>query len=263
MAAMLLGMGLLAVTAGAQVMALTFDDLPTTGDLPAGQARAIIARNLLMTLKAEHMPPVYGMVNGDKVAADRGTLGILQEWRAAGQPLGSHTWSHMDLNEHTAEEFEGDIEKNEALLQRLMPSDDWRWFRYPFLWEGDTLPKRRAVRTYLEAHHYRIAQVTMDFEDYLWNEPYARCVAKKDERGIAWLETSYLRTAAQYAAVYRASARMAYGHEIPYVLLLHIGAFDAHMLPRLISLYRSEGFTFTTLQRQRRIQRMPRTRTLH
>jgi hypothetical protein len=35
---------------------------------------------------------------------------------------------------------------------------------------------------------------------------------------------------------------------IPYVLLMHVGAFDARMLPRLIDLYRSKGFTFITLK---------------
>lgn len=38
-----------------------------------------------------------------------------------------------------------------------------------------------------------------------------------------------------------------YGHDIPYVLLMHVGAFDARMLPRLLQLYRDKGFTFVTL----------------
>ncbi len=233
----------------AQEIALTFDDLPTTGDLPAGETRLAIAERILSTLKAEHLPPVYGMVNGEKVTADPATMKILQAWRAAGQPLGSHTWSHMNLNEHTAEEFDTDIAKNEPLLGSLMAGEDWHWFRYPFLWEGDTMPKRQAVRTYLQTHGYRTAQVTMDFEDYLWNAPLARCVAKHDAAAITWLETSYLDTARQYATFYRTLSKTLYGREIPYVLLLHIGAMDARMLPRLIALYRAEGFAFTTLEK--------------
>jgi hypothetical protein len=41
--------------------------------------------------------------------------------------------------------------------------------RYPYLREGDTVEKRRAVRAYLQAHRYRLAQVTLDREDDLWN----------------------------------------------------------------------------------------------
>jgi len=33
---------------------------------------------------------------------------------------------------------------------KLMVGQDWHWFRYPFLWEGDTLEKRHAVRAYLK-----------------------------------------------------------------------------------------------------------------
>jgi hypothetical protein len=38
-----------------------------------------------------------------------------------------------------------------------------------------------------------------------------------------------------------------YGRDIPYVLLMHAGAFDARMAPRLLALYRAKGFGFTTL----------------
>ena len=39
-----------------------------------------------------------------------------------------------------------------------------------------------------------------------------------------------------------------YGREIPYVLLMHIGALDARMLPDLLKLYRQRGFTFIRLE---------------
>jgi hypothetical protein len=39
-----------------------------------------------------------------------------------------------------------------------------------------------------------------------------------------------------------------YGRDIPYVLLMHIGAFDAEMLPHLLDLYRSKGAQFVTLE---------------
>jgi hypothetical protein len=38
-----------------------------------------------------------------------------------------------------------------------------------------------------------------------------------------------------------------YGRDIPYVLLLHVGAFSARMMPRLLALYRELGFQFVPL----------------
>jgi peptidoglycan/xylan/chitin deacetylase (PgdA/CDA1 family) len=132
------------------------------------------------------------------------------------------------------------------MLKRLGRNTDWRWFRYPFLSEGDAA-KRPEVRRYLASHGYRIAQVTMDFGDYAWNEPYAHCMAKGDQASVARLEQLYLDAARDNASGLRALSKALYGRDIPYVLLLHIGAFDARMLPRLLALYRELGFRFVTL----------------
>lgn len=233
--------------AGAQQMAVTIDDLPASGARPATISRLEIAQTILEVLRRERMPPVYGFVNGIRTEEDPGTLAVLTAWRDAGEPLGSHTWSHPDLEAEMPAEFERDIEKNEALLKTSMGGEDWHWLRYPYLHEGETVEKHRAVRHWLAEHHYRVAEVTMDFEDYLWNEPYARCVAKGDAAAIQTLHDSYLATAASFIETYRTVARVLYGRDIPYVLLLHAGAFDARMLPELLALYRSRGFRFISL----------------
>jgi peptidoglycan/xylan/chitin deacetylase (PgdA/CDA1 family) len=193
------------------------------------------------------MPEVYGLVNAERLDKNPNDVAVLKAWRAAGNPLGSHTYSHPSLNDLTPAQFEADIARNEPVLSKLMIGKDWHWFRYPFLLEGDTLDKRHAVRDYLQQNHYQIAQVSMDFGDYLWNGPYARCMAKKDDQAIETLRTSYLAAADEYITVFRELTHTLYGRDIPYVLLLHIGAFDAKMLPDLIDLFRRRGFTFTTL----------------
>ena len=191
------------LAARCQQMAITFDDLPAAGQKPANLSRLEIAQSILFTLKKQEMPPVYGFVNGVRTEEDPTTFSVLDAWRAAGQPLGSHTWSHPNLEDITAAEFEADITKNEPLLRKYMAGEDWHWFRYPYLHEGETTAKHREVRTWLKAHNYKVAEVTMDFEDYLWNEPYARCVDKGDTEAIAQLHDSFLSTAAAYIDTYR------------------------------------------------------------
>jgi peptidoglycan-N-acetylglucosamine deacetylase len=238
---------LFAGLAWGQQMAVTFDDLPVHGATPAGMARLEIAESILKTLKREKMPPVYGFINGGRGEEDPSSLSFLKTWLAAGQPLGNHTWAHLDLNKETPEEFEAEVLRNEPLLKSLMGKRDWHWLRYPFLHEGDTVEKRRAVRVWLLAHGYKIAEVSMDFEDYLWNGPYARCVAKHDEVSIAKLHDGYLAVADQYYGVFRELSRWLYGRDVKYVLLMHVGAFDARMLPELLALYRAKGVKFISL----------------
>jgi len=232
----------------AQKVAITFDDLPLNGDLPPGVNRVQIARETIAVLKERHVPPAYGFINAKKLEGNADAAEALKLW-AASEPFGSHTYAHMDLNEGTAEEFEREIEANEPALELLGAKDqNWHWLRYPFLREGDTVEKRRAIRAYLQAHRYRIAQVTLDWEDYLWNSAYARCVTKNDVQSVAWLRSSYLSIASSYLDLGRDLAKLVYGHDINHVLLLHLGAFSSAIVPAVLDLLSQKGFTVVTLE---------------
>jgi peptidoglycan-N-acetylglucosamine deacetylase len=228
-------------------VAFTFDDLPAHGPLPPGEYRPAPMRTIINVLKTEHMPPTYGFVNGFRTAEYPYQAELLREWLAAGNPLGNHTWSHPSLDKSSAKKYIHNIAENEPLLEKVDPLGDWHWFRFPYLEEGDTMAKRNAVRDYLLDHHYKIAEVTLDFGDYMWNDAYARCAVKHEDAAVASLHDSYLATADEYITYSRALSQRLYGRDIPYVLLLHVGAFDAKMLPDLIALFRKRGFTFVTL----------------
>ena len=230
-----------------QQVAITIDDLPSHGALPPGMTRADVARRILTTLKAVRAPDVYGFVNAKKLEQHPEDSEVLKLWRGAGYPLGNHTYAHLSLNASTAREFDQNIADDEPELKSLMGRHDWHWFRYPYLWEGDTLDKRHDVRRYLKDHKYRIAQVTLDFEDYLWNAPYARCAEKSDAASVEWLKTSYMAIATEYIALGQSAAKLLYGRDIKHVLLLHIGGFETVMLPQLLNSLKRQGFTFITL----------------
>ncbi len=210
--------------------------------------RTEIAKKMIEALKAKGVPGVYGFVNAKNIGGDAEKAGVLKMWTDSGFALGSHTYSHIDLNASSVQAFEDEIVANEFVLQELMGTGDWHWFRYPFLHEGDTLEKRHAVRKYLADHGYKVAQVTLDFADYAWNNPYARCVAKQDTPSIDWLKSSYLSTASEDIALGRKLSVMLFGRDIKYVLLLHVGALDSVMLPDLLDLFKKQGFDFVSLE---------------
>jgi len=243
---------LLAAFARAEPVAITFDDLPLNGPLAPGMTRAGIVKDVLAVLREHRIPEVYGFINAGKLEGDVDGAEALRLWVAGGQRVGNHTYLHTDLTRTTLEPFQQDIRQNEPALALLEPTDAWRWFRYPFLHEGDTLDKRRAIRAYLQGRSYRIAQVTLDYEDYLWNGAYARCAAKGDSKAIEQLRSSYLSVAAQYLDADREMAKTVFGREINHVLLLHLGAFSSTILPDLFDLLRQKGFTFVTLDEAQR-----------
>ncbi|WP_374470656.1 polysaccharide deacetylase family protein [Phenylobacterium sp.] len=233
---------LLATPAAAQDVALTFDDLPVHADLPAGETRLGVLARIVGALADAGAPPSYGFINGGG-QAERGGAEALRVWRAAGHPVGNHTWSHQRLTE--AAGFEAEVVRNEATLKAL--GGDWRWFRYPFLDEGATPQLRTAARRILAARGYRVASVTLTFDDWAWNGAYARCLAKGDTAEVARLEAGFLAAADDSLTRAKAMSRQLYGREIPLVLLMHVGAFDARMLPRLLALYRERGVRLVSL----------------
>jgi peptidoglycan-N-acetylglucosamine deacetylase len=231
----------------AQKLAITFDDLPLNGSLPPGVTRAETAKNVLAILKRRHLPPVYGFINAKKLEGDPDGAEALKLWSQA-EPVGNHTYAHMDLEQNPAEAFEREIEEDEPVLELLDSASNWHWFRYPYLHEGDTVEKRRAIRAYLKSRGYRIAQVTLDWEDYLWNTAYARCVAKDDKQSIAWLRSSYLSTASEFLDLGRQQSKLIFGRDINYVLLMHLGAFSSTILPDAFDLLSKKGFKLVTLE---------------
>jgi peptidoglycan/xylan/chitin deacetylase (PgdA/CDA1 family) len=248
MLAAALAVAALSTPAQALEIALTYDDLPSHSVLPAGDTWTAVAARLVAGFKEAGVTEVYGFVNGAYTERDPASVGALKVWRAAGYPLANHTWSHTSLNNNSAEAWKQDLVRNEPLLQQQMGDGDWRWLRYPNLHEGDTPEKRADVRRFLAERGYKIASVTMSFNDYAFNAPYARCVAKGDGKAIADLEARYLHAAEESLKYSRAMSKALYGRDIPYVLLMHSGALDARLGPRLLAMYKAHGAKFVTLE---------------
>jgi peptidoglycan-N-acetylglucosamine deacetylase len=231
-------------------IALTFDDLPAHGSLPAGETRLSVAKAILVALKARHVREAYGFVTGGFGVGDPESAQVLAAWRAAGQPLGNHSWSHANLDTVDPDDYTADILRNEAVIAQLMADRDWRWFRYPFLAEGADPERRAKVRTFLAARGYRVASVTLNFDDWAYNDPYARCVALGDTAAIAQLEQRWLTAARKSLEQSRATTRPG----TPLVALLHVGAFTAHMMPALLTQWGNQGARYVGLAQAERHQ---------
>jgi peptidoglycan-N-acetylglucosamine deacetylase len=145
----------------------------------------------------------------------------------------------------------GDIDRMDDLLRTLQPVSPLverrTVFRYPFLDEGATLEKRNAVRRHLFEKGYKIAQVTIDYNDWAWNDAYTRCVMNHDHESIAWLKANIMQEAGRSLESSHALAKLLFGRDIAHILLIHVGAFDALMLDPILTNFRARGVNFVTL----------------
>jgi peptidoglycan-N-acetylglucosamine deacetylase len=129
-----------------------------------------------------------------------------------------------------------------------MKEESWHQFRYPYLHEGETLAKRDGVRDYLYQHGYSIAQVTIDSQDYLYNDAYLRCVARNDDGAVQWLKQTYLDRAAESLRLAMDASKQIWGRDIRHVMLLHVGAFQAATLPALLGQLSQARVRLVTLE---------------
>ena len=233
-------------------VAITVDDLTRMPFPSDGTAAEPVLHRLVTAFERHHLPPVTGFVNGRRIEEHPEDREALEAWVRAGNLVGNHTYSHLDLARAPLGDFYADVRKNETLLEsvqgRPQPGHDWRVFRYPFLQEGTSQATREAVRAYLFERGYRIAEVTVDFEDWQWFPIFARCSSGDgDERGIDKLRLRYRRAAHDTLLASDRLARSLFGRRIKQVLLLHAGAFTAEMIEDLLDEYEAMGVRFVSL----------------
>jgi peptidoglycan/xylan/chitin deacetylase (PgdA/CDA1 family) len=228
-------------------MAITVDDLPIHAPIAHNTTRLEVARTMLAALKRHKVPEVYGFLNGKNLSTDPSLTSITDAWRAAGYPFGNHTFFHKGLNRVPLQEFIDDIDSNEEPLQKLSGSSNWKVFRYPFLHEGNTIEKRNAVRQHLIQKGYQIAQVTIDFEDWAWNAPYARCVDKNSRDDVKWLKETFLQNSIDHLHRAEKLSKALFNRSMAHILLIHIGGMSAEMLEEVLIRYEKEGVEFISL----------------
>lgn len=229
-------------------VAITVDDLPSHGSKPADITRAEIARSHIATFRAHGVPEAWGFVNAVALGKEADSDAALDVWRKAGYPLGNHGYTHMGLSQAASlDAWEDDVRKNEPVLGKYMAGKDWHVLRYPFLDAGGKGARHDDALAWLKARGYRVADVTLGFDDWAYTETYARCVAKGDQAAIDGMKASYYRRIDQQLARTKAMSQRVYGRMIPQVLLTHMGAWSAATLPEVMKRLDAAGAHYVTL----------------
>ena len=227
-------------------VAITIDDLPRGGDGGPRTLAAIRAmtERLLQPFR-EQKVPVIGFVNAGRAIGSnpRALRQILDLWLDAGADLGNHTYSHIDINKVSLEQYTDDIVKGEPLLRDALAAHgkQLRYFRHPYLFTGPTPEIKRGLQTFLDQHGYRVAPVTFDDDDYLFASLYTRPEYK------ARVEREYVPYMETVVAFFEQRSVEVAGREFPQVLLIHASQLNADQMPALLAMFRRRGYSFVPL----------------
>lgn len=232
-------------------MAVTVDDLPRHGPLPENTTRLKIHEDLLAAFARHQLPHVWGFVNGARIE-NEDERQALERWIDAGHPIGNHSWSHLDLRTVSVSNYLDDVHRNEVTLAELTNDDpqsqERKMFRYPYLQQGTDEASTHAIREFLTTTGYTVAEVSIDFWDWDYQQPFARCRSLHSDSAVAALKRTYLRQALAELEWNKQASIDAFGRPIAHVLLLHAGAFTADMIDALLTAYEDHGVQWISLE---------------
>ncbi|HKO99985.1 MAG TPA: polysaccharide deacetylase family protein [Pyrinomonadaceae bacterium] len=167
---------------------------------------------------------------------------LLGEWDKAGHMIANHSYSHSYLNSSkiTAEVFNADILKGEAVIRgfpRFQKS-----FRFPYLKEGDSALERDEVRKFLKQNGYRIGHVTIDASDWAVDSRLTKRLTKDPTADVKPYRDFYLAHMWERAVYYDDLSKKALGRSVKHTLLVHFNLLNALFLADLLDMFQTKGW---------------------
>jgi len=230
---------------------ITVDDLPIAGSLhESPRDRERITRGLLAAL-AKHGIRAVGLVTWANVKHDS-DLDLLEMWLDAGHELGNHSYNHLDYTRTDSTAYIADIEAGRAavadfLAQRGRQEGRVRWFRFPYLREGDTLEKLRAMRRYLDASGQRNLHVTIDNQDWDFERPWVEARRRGDTAEMRRVAEGYHESLHLETRCHEEESARLFDRMPPQVLLLHANDVGAANWDSLFAWFEENGHRFATV----------------
>ena len=240
----LLGVALLTqpVSLLAREIALTFDDAPRAarGYLD-GPTRA---RMLTTNLAAHDSGPVVFFAVSQRL--DEEGRRRLATYAEAGHVIASHTHTHPDFNKSSFEQYAADFKLAHEDLSGF--NRFVRWFRFPYLREGDTEQKRDGMRAVLAEYGYRNAYVTVNNYDWYMESLFQQAIANGTELDLDRVSRFYVSVLMEAVEYYDRMAIAHLGRSPSHVLLLHEMDITALFVGDLINELRAQGWRIITLE---------------
>ncbi|HGF1488238.1 TPA: alpha/beta fold hydrolase, partial [Legionella pneumophila] len=229
----------------ANEIAITFDDLPASIE-ESIEEQALINQRIVNAL-IKYRVPAIGFVNEGKLYRTNETqekINLLKLWVDNGFDLGNHTYSHLSLSSLTSEQFKAEVINGSKISKQLMQSAgrQYHYFRHPYLDTGKTLEIRSKFESFLKNEGYLVAPVTIDTDDWKFNQQLHEFPQNKDK-----IIQSYLKHTRAKFAFYESASKQIFGRNINQTWLLHANLINSLAIESLLTIAEEYGYHFISL----------------
>ncbi|WP_299436574.1 polysaccharide deacetylase family protein [uncultured Aquimarina sp.] len=195
---------------------------------------------LLKKLKDANIEAMFFVTGNGKPGA-RGKK-LLESWNNDGHKIANHTYTHPNFNNTniTITDFKNELLKNDKMISKY--SNYVKFFRFPYLKEGNTQKKVDAFREFLESQEYRNGFVTIDASDWYIDSRLVKRLRKNPLADISDFREFYLNHIWERTQFYEKLSLELNGRSIKHTLLLHHNLAAALFIDDLIEMFKSKGW---------------------
>jgi peptidoglycan/xylan/chitin deacetylase (PgdA/CDA1 family) len=224
-------------------IAITMDDF-NVYDTPTLSGAA---RNLAILDALDKYHIKAGLFVNGKYLVDEKHLALLRLWDERGHMIANHTYSHPYYPKADFQEFTEDILRNEALLKQF--SHYRKYFRFPYLKEGNTAEQRDRMRAFLSEHDYRNGHVTVDASDWYVDGRLRERLKKSPQADTIPYREFYLSHVWERAAYYDDLVRKVLGRTIRHTLLVHHNVLNGMFLDDVLQMFKRKGWRLISAEK--------------
>lgn len=224
-------------------VAITVDDLPYVTFGGASPEDGLRYAESIVSALREHEILATGFVIGQNINAE--TRPALQAFADAGHTIGNHSWSHPDYGTLTPDEFLDETRRTDDVLAEWINGP--RYYRFPYLRQGETATKRDAATQILTNLSYQNVPVTIDNDEWQFNADYTEAIADGDTDAAAIIAQNYIAHMQERTTHFQTLAVDELGGDVDHILLVHLNQINADHLGTLLDWYDAQGWTFITV----------------
>jgi peptidoglycan/xylan/chitin deacetylase (PgdA/CDA1 family) len=226
-------------------VAITIDDLPYVMPSKTGPADGLRYVESINAALRKYDITATGFAVGQQITDE--AIPALQAFANAGHTIGNHSWSHPDYGTLTTEEFREETRRTDQILNQWISGP--RYYRFPFLREGETEQAKSAATGVLSEFGYQNVPVTIDNDEWQFNADYLTAIERGKTNAAAEIARQYVAHMQERTAHFQDLAREQLGGDVDHILLIHMNRINADHLDTLLDWYAAQGWTFITVNK--------------